>query len=385
MAERDVAVGRDAHQPEAGAARIRLGVALVNLLQRLAHVREAMMPVGQRGVAILLGEPPELRQQVVEPAVADRVVALRRRRHRRESDFPETHLVGEVTIDAGDVQRLPRQRHARADRPRPMARQQRLDLRRHDVVAAGAVLEDAEAILQLLRPVDRNGDADAVLGQELDDIRPQQRGVRGQAEVDLLADFGGPPPRVGNRRFQHREIQQRLAAEERHVRGRALARFAQQELDALARGLLRHELRLLAVLGVDDLVLAVLVAIGAAQVALVRDVHDQRLQRHRLQRHDLGARRDDRGVADRADAPQFADRVGHGGRIELPRQRRGERLLIRWRAVELIENRARTVVERKHRGARDEVEKLLPRRLEAMKFAPLDPAHVHSSRRIRRR
>ena len=45
-----------------------------------------------------------------------------------------------------------------------------------------------------------------------------------------------------------------------------VARLLQHEVDALPRRLLAHELRLLAVLGVDDLVLAVLVAVGAARL-----------------------------------------------------------------------------------------------------------------------
>ena len=49
--------------------------------------------------------------------------------------------------------------------------QQLLDLRRDDVVAAGAVVEDAELVLHFARAVDRDRDADVVLGEELDDLR----------------------------------------------------------------------------------------------------------------------------------------------------------------------------------------------------------------------
>ena len=93
-----------------------------------------------------------------------------------------------------------------------------------------------------------------------------------------LPELGGAPARVRDRRLQHREIEQRLAAEEGEMRD-AWPLSLQEELDAVARRLLGHELRLLAVLGVDDLVLAVLVAIGARQVALVRDVHHHRGER----------------------------------------------------------------------------------------------------------
>ena len=48
MAERDVAVGRHAHETEAGATRVGLAHALVNLLERVAHVREAVVFSGER-------------------------------------------------------------------------------------------------------------------------------------------------------------------------------------------------------------------------------------------------------------------------------------------------------------------------------------------------
>src|SRR5262249_17794821 len=45
MAERDVAVGRDAQQSQTCAARIRLAHPLVNLLEGVFDVRESMVPV----------------------------------------------------------------------------------------------------------------------------------------------------------------------------------------------------------------------------------------------------------------------------------------------------------------------------------------------------
>ena len=162
-------------------------------------------------------------------------------------------------------------RHPGGDWLGAMPFQQLLDFRRDHVVAAGAVMEDAELVLHLFRAVNRDRDADVVLDEELDDVRAQQRGVGRQAEVNRFPELGGASAPVRDRRLEHREIEQRLAAEKGEV-GDAAA-LPEQELDAVARRLLGHEFRLLAVLGVDDLVLAVLVAIRARQVALVRDVH----------------------------------------------------------------------------------------------------------------
>ena len=298
-------------------------------------------------------------------------------RHRREADLPEADLLGEVPVDPLDVERSRRQRDARADRPAAMPLEQLLDLRRDDVVAAGAVVEHAELVLHLARTVDRDRDADLVLGEELDDLRLEQRGVGREAEVDRLAQLGAALARVGDRLLQDRKVQQRFAAEERDVRDLVVARFLEHELHALARGLLAHELRLHPVFGVDDLVLAVLVAVGAGQVALIRDVEHHRRQRKRRQRQDfrrrsgVGARHDQ--LADGAHARQLRDRVLQL-RMAVPfRQLRFQFVAGVGTLGQPPHDGVGGVVEREDRGARDEVDERPSRRLEAMMF-PRGPA-----------
>ena len=80
-----------------------------------------MMAILQRRIAEVAGQIAELRQQVIEAAVGDRVVAPRRGGHRREADFPEAKLLGEMAVDLADVERLLRQGDARADRARDAA------------------------------------------------------------------------------------------------------------------------------------------------------------------------------------------------------------------------------------------------------------------------
>ena len=118
VTQRHVAIGRDAHQTNAGTTWISLGVTLVQLLKRLSNVREPVMAVLERGIAILEGQRLELPQQLIESLVTDGVVALGRRRDRSKTDFPEPHLVGQVAIDASDVERLSGQRDSRANRTR---------------------------------------------------------------------------------------------------------------------------------------------------------------------------------------------------------------------------------------------------------------------------
>ena len=56
VTQRHVAVGRDAHKAESGAAGIGLAHPLVNLLERVAHIREAV-PLAREGIGeILLGQ-----------------------------------------------------------------------------------------------------------------------------------------------------------------------------------------------------------------------------------------------------------------------------------------------------------------------------------------
>ncbi len=183
--------------------------------------------------------------------------------------------------------------------------------------------------------------------------------------------------RVGDGRLEHLEVHQRLAAEERDVRGLAGARFAQREVHARPGRLLAHELGLAAVLGVDDLVFAVLVAVGAGQVALVGHVDHQGLDGHGLERDDLEGWRLDRQVVHGADAMQLGDRVLHFGLAEARRQRRqqlGGR--VRPRRQQIDDGR-RALVEGKHRRARHHVAETLPRRLERVELAQSDLGHAH--------
>src|SRR4029453_10968918 len=107
-----------AEQAETGAARIGLAHALVNLLERVLHVREPVMAVLGDPFEALAGQRPELGEHPVESLLANRVLLLWRGGDRREANFPEPHLLGEMAIDACDVERVGGERDARANRPR---------------------------------------------------------------------------------------------------------------------------------------------------------------------------------------------------------------------------------------------------------------------------
>ena len=126
-----------------------------------------------------------------------------------------------------------------------------------------------------------------------------------------LAFLGCAPARISDGLLQHREVEQRFSTEEREVRDLLPARLREQELDALFGGLLAHELGRVTVFGIDDLVLAVLVAVGARQVALVGHVQDHRREREVGGRQVvwyLLFRRAD--LSDRTDLGEFLDGNG---------------------------------------------------------------------------
>ena len=187
MAGSDIARRTDAHQAQAGAAGMRLVDALVEFGDRVADVRESVHLAAQRVLEVLLGQHMELAQNTVHAAFADGIEPIRRSRHRREADLVESELVLQVAVDSHDVRDAGGQRNARRDRARAVARDQRFHARCDDVVAAAAVGEDAQLVVQLRRAVHADRDADIVVREELDDRGRQQRGVGGEAEIDASA------------------------------------------------------------------------------------------------------------------------------------------------------------------------------------------------------
>ena len=84
------------------------------------------------------------------PRLVDGVKLVGRGGDRREADFVKSKVLFQMAEDAHDVGDAGGEGHTRGDRPRPVILDQRADLRLDDVVAAAAVGEDAELIVQLL-------------------------------------------------------------------------------------------------------------------------------------------------------------------------------------------------------------------------------------------
>src|SRR6185295_4704057 len=157
------------------------------------------MLVIERVLEILIREFLELIEHMIEPLVADRVQPHWGRGHWREADFIETHLFGEVVKNCLHIDDLSCERDSRSDWPRAVDLDQLLDLWRDHVIAAFAVLEDAELIVRFFWSVDADRHSDVILRQEIYYLRVEHCRVRGHAEVDVFAHLRGFLSRVFDR------------------------------------------------------------------------------------------------------------------------------------------------------------------------------------------
>src|SRR2546426_4354542 len=87
-----------------------------------------------------------------------------------------------------DIEHLRSERHASANRSRPMSLQQALDTRKDDLITSGAIVESAKVVMQLLRPIYADRHADMVFRKKVNDFICQQGRVGGETEIDRFAD-----------------------------------------------------------------------------------------------------------------------------------------------------------------------------------------------------
>src|SRR5579864_9419084 len=111
---------------------------LVNLLERVAHVREAVALPRERGCEKVAGERLKATQHLLKPGILDDVLALPGGGHRGESHLPKPELAEQVVVDRADVEVLARERNARSHGTAVMPRQQFPDVRHDEVVTAHA-------------------------------------------------------------------------------------------------------------------------------------------------------------------------------------------------------------------------------------------------------
>ena len=134
----------------------------------------------------------------------------------------------------------------------------------------------AENTTPIISKVPCNG---AVLRKVFDDLGSEQRGVGGEAEVDVLAGFVRATAGVVYGLTQHGDVHERLSTEKCQVDVAAPRRLFDEVIDRCFRRFNRHELWL--ALWRRDAIFAELVAILAREIALIREVEHQRLQGER--------------------------------------------------------------------------------------------------------
>ena len=170
---------------------------------------------------------------------------------------------------------------------------------------------------------------------------------------------------VSHHLLQQREIHERLAAEKRDVNRPAARGLRQQKIHRSLGRLEVHELRL--AFRRRDFVLAEFVAILAGQIALVGEIHHQRLQREIGRQAAAAAAPQIHRSDDGPRLVQFLDHFLIGDR----RQFLARGLALR----QAGENGGRRVVQLEDPGARNKVQISAPAAFEPVKFAQPELAH----------
>ncbi|KAF1855016.1 hypothetical protein Lal_00008416 [Lupinus albus] len=290
---------------QAGATGQRLLLPLVDVGDELVEVGEADVAVLQRRLQVAPAEGLHVGEDLHQFLTREVVVAEVARGDRGETDLGETHFVEQVVPDGFDVGDAPGQGHPRAHRAAAVARQQHVGLAPHHVVGALPAHGDAVAVVHRLRPVDADGEAEAMGVEPVDDLLGEQRGVGGHDELHRLADLRETPLAVAHHVLDQRAVGERFAAEEHHAVAGLVGGLAQQHLHRGLGGLDGH------LAAGRGLVEVLLVAVGAAEVAAGVDVQYHGVQCGALDPLDADFRRQWRAVADQLQRDQLAQGLAH--------------------------------------------------------------------------
>src|SRR5271165_2380480 len=267
------------HAEIAGPRPARVGSvrAAVNLAHGVDHVGERVALAEMDAPFVLAPAVDHLAEHPFEVVRLHLALSGRGAQHRREPDAVETR--GDEIVER-PAQRKIRWRNRDAGghlHGAPQA-QERLDAPHDRIETAASALERPERVMELAWSVEADSDGEAVVLEEAGVVLGQQRAVGGDRERHLRAARFGEIARPPGRLAQRVAVDQRLAAEEGEIElGAGFSAFDQQ-LDRAQRVGFGHRLRRraeLALLGV---------AIGAAEVALLRDRERQRANRLRLER-----------------------------------------------------------------------------------------------------
>ena len=150
---------------------------------------------------------------------------------------------------------------------------QLLELGQDDVVAAASVHAEAHAVVDLFSAVEREDDVVHFLVDVVDLVVGQQHTVGGDGEAEVFVVFLLLGAGVLDNLLDDIKSHERFAAEEVHLQVVAVAGIFEQIVDRLFAHLRGHQLALAAKIAGGGK------AVGAAQVAVVRDVQAHGLDR----------------------------------------------------------------------------------------------------------
>lgn len=210
-------------------------------------------------LADLLGESVKHPSNLIRVA-CEAVRAARRRRDESQETVAETESM-QRRVDLLIARRVDEGRTAEGVRH---PRQHFPDDRRDDREGAAAVTERALFILHSHVAVDAEGEADPVIQAIVEEPIGDECRVGRDREVEAFAAFGGPALGVGDRGFEHRQVEKRFAAEEDEIERPLRTGLLKQPIHGRARRRLAH-LRSVAMGPVAA------VAVDAVQVAALRD------------------------------------------------------------------------------------------------------------------
>lgn len=167
----------------------------------------------------------------------------------------------------------------------PLARKKRPQVAHDAIEAAGAALVRPRAIVDLARTIEADGDGKAMLFEEFRVGLREQRAVGRDREAERDAAARGQLGGTLRHHLQHGPVDQRLAAQKGERRLAAVAGFRQQQVDRPVCGLKRH------VLGLPAERTLLRIAVGAAEIAFLRDGEREGMNRWRRKRRVVDQRR----------------------------------------------------------------------------------------------
>src|SRR5882672_4340177 len=178
MTQIELAIAVDREQADPRPARQGLAPALVEIRHQLVHVREPVVVAAQRRTAIVLPEALERAMHLRKLLVGQRMARLGGRGHGRISHLVKTKLSSQMDMNRFDLRVAATQRHACTHRPRAIAFEQQSGFARDHFVGTPSADALAMTIMNRLRSVHGDRNAEPVCIEIIDQGRRDRKSTR---------------------------------------------------------------------------------------------------------------------------------------------------------------------------------------------------------------